>query len=304
MHPDVIVTVVIPHYGPPEQTLSLVTQLGPQVPAARLIVVDDASPKPFPSLPSARVVRREHNGGFGSAVNTGAMSATGDLLVVLNSDLKVPADFIERCIEAHGRYPTAVLSPRVVDETGLPTWVGRDFPRIHHQVVEWLTPLSRWRDTTAWHRGVGHDIRARDAEVEVDWVMGAALLIPLQAFRAVGGFDERYFMNCEEVDLQRRLLRTGIRSVALESPTVIHAGGGSTPSHRRRMWVTRSRLQYADKWGSRRPLQLALLAATAANLLVNSIRRLLGRNVQPLVRAHEELDLIRGRDDACAGGAG
>jgi GT2 family glycosyltransferase len=294
MDHDPAVTVVIAHYGDPEPTLSLVEQLRAQVPAPQLVVVDDASPTPFPGVVGARVVRRDENGGFGAAVNSGAEVATGDLLLVLNSDLTVPHDFIARCLEAHARFPDAVLSPRVVDEAGHQTWVGRDFPRIHHQVVEWLTPLARWRHTTSWHRGVGHDVRARDVDRVVDWVVGAAMVIPLPAFRAVGGFDERFFMNCEEIDLQRRLRQQGVTSVALDSPTVIHAGGGSTPSHRRREWLTSSRLQYADKWGSRRPLQLALLVATAANLVVNSARSLLGRDVHPLLVAREELRLIRG----------
>lgn len=295
MDPRPVVTVVIPHYGDPEPTRALVEQLRPQVAPPHLVVVDDASPIPFPAMPGTDVVRREVNGGFGSAVNTGAAAAAGDLLLVLNSDLQIPPDFIAKLLEAHARFPRAVLSPRVCDESGHQTWVGRDFPRIHHQVVEWLTPLARWRHTTAWHRGVGHHVGARGTDVEVDWVMGAAMLIPLAAFRAVGGFDERFFMNCEEIDLQLRLRRTGITSVALDSPTVVHTGGGSTPSHQRREWLTRSRMQYADKWGSRRPLQLALLGATAANLAVNSVRSLLGRDIHPLLTACEELRLISGR---------
>ena len=106
---------------------------------------------------------------------------------------------------------------------------------------------------------------------------------------------EVLFDDCEEIDLQLRLRRTGITSVALDSPTVVHTGGGSTPSHQRREWLTRSRMQYADKWGSRRPLQLALLGATAANLAVNSVRSLLGRDIHPLLTACEELRLISGR---------
>jgi N-acetylglucosaminyl-diphospho-decaprenol L-rhamnosyltransferase len=267
----------------------------PQVAHPNLVVVDDASPIPFPDVPGTQVVRRGCNGGFGSAVNSGAAVAAGDLLLVLNSDLQVPEDFIDRLLEAHARFPRAVLSPRVCDEAGHATWVGRDFPRVSHHVVEWLTPLARWRHTTAWHRGVGHVVRPPDEDATVDWVMGAALLIPLAEFRSVGGFDERFFMNSEEIDLQRRLRHLGIVSVALSSPSVIHTGGGSTPSHRRREWLTTSRLLYADKWGSRRRLQLALLGATVANLAANTVRALLGRDIHPLVTAREELRLLRGR---------
>lgn len=288
-----VISVVIPHHGDPEPTLALVEQIRSQLPAADVIVVDDASVIPFPGAEGTRVVRREENGGFGSAVNSGAEVASGDLMLVLNSDLQVPGDLIARLLDAHERYPRAVLSPRVLDPAGHQTWVGRDFPRIHHQVVEWLTPLARWRHTTAWHRGVGHDVRALDKDAIVDWVMGAAMLIPLADFRLVGGFDQRFFMNCEEIDLQRRLHERGLVSVALASPDVVHAGGGSSPQHQRRMWLVQSRLKYADKWGSPFSLQVALVAATCVNLVVNTVRRLLGRDLQPLATARREIELIR-----------
>ena len=287
-----VISVVIPHHGDPGPTLALLDQLRGQVPAEHVIVVETPRP-PISGCRGARVVRRERNGGFGSAVNSGAEVAAGDLILVLNSDLQVPDDLIAGLLDAHERYPRAVLSPRVLDPEGNRTWVGRDFPRIHHQVVEWLTPLSRWRDTTAWHRGVGHDVRPPDEDAIVDWAMGAALLIPLHDFREVGGFDERFFMNCEEIDLQRRLRGRGVVSVVLASPGVMHVGGGSSPEHQRRKWLVDSRLKYAAKWGSPRPLQAALGAASMVNLVVNAGRRTLGRDVRPLAVARQEMQLIR-----------
>jgi N-acetylglucosaminyl-diphospho-decaprenol L-rhamnosyltransferase len=138
-------------------------------------------------------------------------------------------------------------------------------------------------------------VGAHRAEREVDWVVGAAMWIPLDDFRAVGGFDERFFMNSEEVDLQRRLRERGLRIVALRSPTVVHTGGGSSPSEARRRWLVEGQLLYADKWGSRRALQVALAAATAVNLLANAGRRAAGRDVRPVETAREELSMIRGR---------
>ncbi len=114
-------------------------------------------------------------------------------------------------------------------------------------------------------------------------------------FGGVGGFDERLFMNSEEVDLQRRLRERGVRSVALRSPTVVHAGGGSSPSESRRRWLVEGELTFADKWGSRRRLQAALALTTMANLAVNAARRAAGRDVRPLAVARDELSLIRHR---------
>ena len=123
-------------------------------------------------------------------------------------------------------------------------------------------------------------------------MIGAALLLPTADFRAAGGFDERFFMNAEEVDLQRRLRERGLRSVVLGSPVVVHEGGGSSDPERRRRWLVEARLAYADKWGGRRRLQSALALATAANLAWNVGRRVAGRQVAPLRTARTELGLI------------
>jgi len=259
-----------------------------------VIVVDDASPQPFPSIEGITVVRREVNGGFGAAVNSGVAVATGELLLILNSDLAIGETFVADLLEAANPWLPAVISPRVVDGEGHEAWTGRRFPTVGHQAAEWLTPLARHRDTTIWHRLVGHDTEARGQSAVVDWVVGAALLMPLAAFREVGGFDERFFMNAEEVDLQRRLRAAGLPSVVLDQPTVVHEGGGSSDPARRREWLVQSRLAYADKWGGRRRLQAALTAATGANLAWNAGRRLAGRDVHPWRTATEEIALIRG----------
>jgi N-acetylglucosaminyl-diphospho-decaprenol L-rhamnosyltransferase len=288
------VSVVIPHYGDPAPTRALCAALAAQEGATSLqvVVVDDASPEPFPHVDEVAVVRRDTNGGFGSAVNTGAALVEHDLLLVLNSDLEVGADFVESLLENAEPWWPAVVSPRVVDRDGSPLWTGRRYPTASQQAVEWLTPLVRLRDRRVLHEAVGHVTSAQDGATVVDWVVGAAMLMPTVDFRAVGGFDERFFMNAEEVDLQRRLRDRGIPSVVLARPVVVHEGGGSSDHDRRRRWLVASRLAYADKWGGRRRLQASLTAATAVNLAWNAGRRLAGRDVQPIRTARHELDLI------------
>ena len=91
--PDPAVSVIVPHYGDHGPTSALVDSLLPQRPH-EIIVVDDASPQPFPDTSGVRLLRHERNGGFGSAVNAGARAATGDLLLVLNSDIEVGPTFV------------------------------------------------------------------------------------------------------------------------------------------------------------------------------------------------------------------
>ena len=278
------VSVVVPHYGDPEPTLVLVERLQRQRDVElQVIVADDCSPEPFPDLPGVDVVRRPANGGFGSNVNSGAALARHELLLVLNSDVVVDDRFVADLVTAAAPWQPAVISPRVVDERGDDAWVARRFPTVRHQVVEWLHPLVRFRD--GLHDAVGHDSAARGRTAVVDWVIGAALLVPTGLFRDLGGFDERFFMNSEEVDLQRRLRQAGVPSVVLQEPHLQHVGGGSSPSAQRRQWLVRSRLAYARKWngaGGERRLRAALVGASVVNLAWNGSRKVLGRHTDPL----------------------
>jgi N-acetylglucosaminyl-diphospho-decaprenol L-rhamnosyltransferase len=294
------VSVVIPHYGSPAPTLDLVRLLQRQTTRqpVQIIVSDDASPIPFPHEPGIQVVRRQRNGGFGSAVNSGAALAQHPYLLILNSDVMVQDTFIEELVAAGKPWMPAVVSPWVTTPSGDMAWTGRHFPRTLHQFVEWLVPLARWRGKTVLHEAVGHDTRAVEGvTTAVDWVVGAAMLVPTAHFWAVGGFDERFFMNSEEIDIQRRLRELGLPSIALGSPTLLHEGGGSTSDPRRRRgWLVTSRLEYASKWGSRRRLTAALVLAVVINLIWNTCRRALGRPVRPIATARLELAMLRGKD--------
>lgn len=289
-------SVVIPHFGDSRPTTHLAQGLLAQDGVDEVIVVDDASPSPFPAVPGVRVTRRPSNGGFGAAVNSGVAEATGSLVLVLNSDVTVGPRFVADLLDAAEPWLPAVVSPRVVNSVGADEWVGRHFPTVAHQVVEWLHPLVRLRPRL--HDAVGHDTSALGRTAVVDWVIGAAMLLPVEPFRAVGGFDERFHMNAEEVDLQRRLRARGIRSVVLEEPHLVHEGGGSTPSPDRRRWLVESRLAYAHKWdgpGGERRLRAALVAASAANLVWNILRSVAGRGSRPLPTFRSELALLRTR---------
>jgi len=187
-----------------------------------------------------------------------------------------------------------VVSPQVVNEDGTPQWSGRHFPTVLHQTVEWLTPLARFRHLDVLHEAVGHDVAAaRSASpVAVDWVMGAVLLLPMAQVRAVGGFDEEYFMNSEEVDLQRRLRERGVPSIVVPAVRVPHGLHGSSDPLRRRGWLVDSRYRYARKFGHPRVLKAALTAATGANFAVNALRQARGVDVDARAVLRDEHALV------------
>lgn len=289
-------TVVIPHYGSVAPTLSLVRALESQSGVhLQIVVSDDASPETFPDVAGVEVVRRQSNGGFGSAVNSGIDRAVHDHVLVLNSDLEIGPTFVADLLAAAAPWQPAVVSPQVIGHNGAPQWVGRHFPTMLHQTVEWLSPLARFRHHKSLHEAVGHDTRCTDgAVVPVDWVFGAAMLIPVAQFREVGGFDEGFFMNSEEVDLQRRLRAIGVSSVFAGNVQVTHEGGGSSDPARRRHWLVDSRLRYARKWGGEARLILSLRCASGLNFIVNRSRQCLGRDIDAFSTLRQELSYLNG----------
>ncbi len=291
------ITVVVPHYGDPTdaQALLAVLQRGVSRVPVEFIVVDDASPTSFPAMQGVQVLRRTQNGGFGSAVNTGIRAAAGTHVLVLNSDLSVSDSFIDDLVSHASEHGHKVVSPHVVGHSGEAQWVGRRFPSTTQYLVEWLTGLARFRGTAWWHRAVGHDLRCEaGAVVEVDWVMGAAMLLPREAVRSAGYFDEQFYMNCEEIDLQRRLRRAGVPALFLGTVEVVHEGGASTDPVRRRKWLVDSRLKYAEKWHERPAIQRSVLVfASLVNFVTNGFRQVAGRPISAGKILREELGLLR-----------
>lgn len=299
------VGVVVPTYGGMEDVASMLRPLiggsvAPQERPAKVVVVDDCFPGEvdYSVLPEGvTLVRREVNGGFGAAVNTGIEELGSlDYALVLNSDLRVPEGFLSDLLSAAAPWLPAVVGCKNVSENGGSGFAARHFPTVSHQVVEWLVPLASQRHRALLHEWVGHNVTAERAKnvVPVDWVSGAMMLLPVKAVREIGGFDESYFMYTEEVDLQKRLRDVGIPTVYVPSVSVVHAGGGSSGGEeRRRGWLVDARSLYARKHLNPIALHVGLYAATGINFLWNTGRKVAGRDVNPRDVARFEIGLIR-----------
>lgn len=295
-------SVVVPFYGNPTDTFKLLDQLHHQQSSVdvQIIIADDASPTPFPATEGVTVVRREHNGGFGANVNTGVAAATGEWVLILNSDLTLPPNFLADMIsaaeeETRKTKQSVMLSPQITGHNGESQWGGRVFPKTRHHAWEWFTPAARLRPTKFWHAMVGHDLACTTGNrAEPDWLMGACMMIRREDFNVVGGMDERFFMNSEEIDLQRRLAAQGIKRVFRGDIVVEHVGGGSSgASAQRRQWVLDSRFIYNSKWNEGKHLAAALRTVSIANFLFNSLRAIRNRAVTPYATLREELTYIK-----------
>jgi N-acetylglucosaminyl-diphospho-decaprenol L-rhamnosyltransferase len=245
-----------------------------------LVVVDNGSSDGSVELVTAledppRIVAPPRNLGYGAAGNLGVANSAGELIFICNPDLSVQVDAIAQLAAAlEARPDAAVAGPMLLQQDGSVYPSGRSFPglgdSLGHGFVGLFWPDNPW---TRRYRLLGEDQHtARDA----DWVSGAGFLVRRDAFEAVGGFDEAYFMYVEDVDLCWRLHRAGWAVIYEPSARIVHEQGLSTSRHPYRMLVAhhRSIWRFARRSSTGRDRQLLPLVAVAlcARLALASLR--------------------------------
>jgi len=177
-------------------------------------------------FPTVRVVEAE-NRGLSAGWNRGIAETTADHVVVLNADAWLVEDALARLVDAARRHPGAALvAPRLLNTDGSLQRSVRGFPTAWRLATEFLylrKLAPRSRALNAFY-GAGFD---HASEREVDWVMGACMLVRRAAFDEVGPFDERYFLFSEEVDWMRRAADRGWSVVFTPDAHCVHVGGAS-----------------------------------------------------------------------------
>ena len=172
----------------------------------------------------ARLVRPPRNVGYGAGANLGARKCDRELLFICNPDLVVEPERHDASLGSTRRpSDAAVAGPKLLEPGGAVYPSGRSFPGLGDALGHGFVGLF-WRGNpwTRRYRLLGDDQhRARDA----DWVSGAGFLVRRDAFEAVGGFDEAYFMYVEDVDLCWRLHRAGWAVLYEPSARVVHEQG-------------------------------------------------------------------------------
>lgn len=194
-----------------------------------VIVVDnastDGSAETAEGYAGVRVIRRATNGGFAAANNDGLRVATGEFVMLLNSDTVMPPRVADRMLARIRRAPdVAVLGPRLVDAAG----------NAELSFGAMLNPYTEWRQRRLV-QGLAvndPDVVARvDAmtrlEQRPDWVSGACLLVRRTDADAVGGLDERYFMYTEDADFCAAIRARGRGVLFTPEAEVIHLRGRS-----------------------------------------------------------------------------
>jgi N-acetylglucosaminyl-diphospho-decaprenol L-rhamnosyltransferase len=250
----------------------------------RVTVVDNASADGSadglerPGL-AVEVLRNSRNRGFGAACNQAARQGDAPFLLFLNPDTRVQPRTLEAALAvlaAPEHASTGILGVRLVDDAGrtqrtcarAPTPAGL---LLRSAGLDRVMPgLVRPHFMTEWDH---EDTRP------VDQVMGAFLLIRRPLFERIGGFDERFFVYYEDVDLCDRARGAGARVLHFAGAAAWHRGGGTTDQvrDRRLFYLLRSEALYAGKRFGRAAALAVLAAAFAVNVPVRAAHALLRR---------------------------
>ncbi len=238
-----------------------------------IIVVDndssDGSDKLVERLQGVSVVRPGENLGFAKACNLGARRGTAEFILFLNPDAQLFQNTLRSALEFLDRPENAkvgIAGVQLADESGVIARSSSRFPTAG-RIVARATALDRLFPELGAPMWEWDHSSTR----KVDQVIGAFFLMRRRVYDAVGGFDERFFVYYEEVDVAFRARELGWSSAYVGGVRAFHAGGGTTyqVKAKRLFYSLRSRILYAFKHFSR-PAAVTVLLAT---LLIEPVSR-------------------------------
>lgn len=190
-----------------------------------IIIVDNASTDESKIYLTDRFkeikwIQSAQNLGFGKANNLGVKHAEGKYIFLLNPDtilqnnaILLFRDFLSK--QDSGK--VGIIGGYLTDkENKLNNYSG--------DIITHIQPLKDLLKGT-FNKICHKKINTNEVE-SVGYVCGADLFMTKSLFDEIGGFDENFFMYCEEVDLQKRILETGRKNLIIPGPKIIHLEGG------------------------------------------------------------------------------
>lgn len=196
--------------------------------AVEIIVVDNGSTDGSPMMvvkefPQVKLIKSKKNLGFGAANNQGMKVATGDYLLLLNSDTFIKDQAPLKMAAFLAKNPQAgVVGCCLLNSDGSLQPSAGPFPNLKVSLA--MLFLEHWFKNLT---------RASFAKtIEVDWVMGAALMIRQEVLEKAGWMDEGVFMYMDEVEWCYRIKKAGLKVFFYPEAEIIHLFGGSSKTGR------------------------------------------------------------------------
>ncbi|WP_350347323.1 glycosyltransferase family 2 protein [Agromyces sp. G08B096] len=198
-----------------------------------VVVVDNASgdltvERALTDAAGARLIELPDNRGYGSGIAAGVESSQpSDYVLVANPDVVFTPGAIDVLVDAAEADPAiGAIGPRIDNPDGTVYPSARKLPSIGAGIGHALLG-SVWR-SNPWTREYLAEGKASAAGRDAGWLSGACVLVRRRAYDQVGGFDPKFFMYFEDVDLGARLADAGWRNRYEPAAVITHTGAHST----------------------------------------------------------------------------
>ena len=255
-----------------------------QDPDLEIMVVDNASSDGSVEMlrrafPQVRLLLNEANVGFARANNQGMAASHGRYLLLLNSDAFLQPGALPALVSlAEARPQAGIVGAQLLNLDGSFQASHTAFPTLWREFLI-LSGLGRAL-FGRWYPSHGSE-EARGPQ-RVDYVEGACVLVRREAFEAVGGLDEDYFMYAEEVDWCYAMRAKGWQVWYQPAARVVHLGSGSSRrrSTQRETDLYRSRITFFRKhyggWAATL-LKLQICGFAALKIALHGLLRQISR---------------------------
>lgn len=201
-----------------------------------IIVVDNASPNDKPDdflsrFPSVKLIKSETNGGFAKGNNLGISAATGDTILLLNSDTILTEDSISMAVAYLRDHPAiGALGVRLIYPDGKIQHTARKFRSIRNELLDLFRPFLKLLPYKTRAELMLNQYFNCDFNTPCDWVSGAFLMFPASVLSGLPGnkLDERFFMYGEDQLWCYQFSMLGHQSFFYAETTVVHIHNAST----------------------------------------------------------------------------
>lgn len=201
---------------------------------SEIIVVDNDSHDNISEVieknfPNVKLITGK-NTGYGGGNNFGIKSALGKYMLVLNPDIRIEKDVIEKLYKfIKNKEDIGLIAPRLINADGSIQDTCFTFPDWKYPIYR-RTKLANTKDGKMWLERFLMRKSNRTSTMQVDWIMGACFMIKKSTMESVGYFDENIFMYLEDMDLCRRLWKQNKAVYYMGEVSAIHlhqqASGG------------------------------------------------------------------------------
>src|SRR5262249_12721477 len=217
------------------------------------------------------------NRGFAYACNVGWRKGSAPYVLFLNPDAHIDSTSIQRLVRVAAEEDrVGLVAPKIVDAAGATDLSLRRFSRVRTPFAQ-ACCLARLFRNAWWSEEMVRDPECYERRGAAEWVSGACMLVKRSALEVIGGWDDRFFLYCEDKDLCFRLWRAGFEIRYEPTATAVHIGGASAPRGSLLPTLAQTKIRYVAKYESRRTLFFER-CGIALNALTHTLLTTKGRS--------------------------